>query len=140
MNIIGEETVEKTFGNIAVEKGFVTAEQLDEALRIQAEEDISKGEHRPIGRILLNEGHITLQQVSDVLKAMDKLYEEKTDKSFGDIAVEKDFITPEQLDEALRIQMHEYSSTGNRRSIGRILLNEGHITLQQIGKVLKAKS
>ena len=130
---------DKTFGDIALEKGFITKEQLDEALKIQAEEDASKEEHRPIGRILLNEGLITLQQVGDVLKSLDKLYEEETDWTFGDIAIKKGFITKEQLDMALKIQTYEYSSTGTRRSIGRILLNEGLMTLQQIGEVLKIK-
>jgi hypothetical protein len=136
---MNEKISDKTFGKVALERGFITKDQLDEALRIQAGEDVSKMSHRPIGRILLNNGFITFQQVGDVLKSMDKLYEEKTDKNFGDIAMEKGFITKDQLDSALRIQTDEYSITGNRRSIGRILLNEGLITIQQIGEVLKSR-
>jgi hypothetical protein len=80
---------------------------------------------------------MTLQQVGSVLKSMDKLYEIESDKAFGEVAVDRGFITKEQLEAALRLQTLEYSSTGNRRSIGRILLNEGLITLRQIGEVLK---
>jgi len=134
-----KSTTEKTFGKLALKKGFITKDQLEEALKIQADEDHSKASHKPIGRILLNKGFITLKQVGDILKSIDKLYEEKVDRSFGDIAIEKGFITKDQLDMALRIQMDEYSTTGIRRAIGRILLNEGLITMQQIGEVLKSK-
>lgn len=65
---------DKTFGAMALEKGFITQEQLDEALRIQMEELKSEEKARPIGRILLNEGLITMQQVGDVLKALEKWY------------------------------------------------------------------
>ena len=67
-----KKKVDKTFGAMALEKGFITQEQLDEALRIQMEELKSKEKARPIGRILLNEGLITMQQVGDVLKALEK--------------------------------------------------------------------
>jgi len=139
MKKMDKKITEKNFGEVALKKGYVTKEQLYEALKIQVDEDLSKAGHRPIGRILLNKGFITLQQVGDILKSMDMLYEEKTDRGFGDIAIEKGFITKDQLDRALRMQMDEFISTGIRRAIGRILLNEGLITFQQIGEVLKSK-
>jgi len=45
---------------------------LIEALRIQVMEDIEKGKHRLIGRILLEQGLITFWQIDDVLKSMGK--------------------------------------------------------------------
>jgi hypothetical protein len=68
------ETVhlEKRFGVLAVEKRFITANQLIDAMRIQVMEDIEKGRHRLVGRILLEEGFITLSQIDDVLKSMGK--------------------------------------------------------------------
>ncbi len=66
------EHLEKRFGVFAVEKGLVIADDVIEALRIQVMEDIEKGKHRLIGRILLERGLITLGQVNDVLKAMGK--------------------------------------------------------------------
>ena len=64
--------LEKRFGVLAVEKGIITADQVIEALRIQVMEDIEKGKHRLIGRILLEQGLITLSQIDDVLKSMGK--------------------------------------------------------------------
>jgi len=61
------EHLEKRFGVLAVEKGFITADQVIEALRIQVMEDIGKGKHRLIGLILLEQGLITLPQIDNVL-------------------------------------------------------------------------
>lgn len=64
------EHLEKRFGIAAVEKGFVTSDQVIEALTIQVAEDLSIGKHRVIGRILLENELITLSQLDEVLKSM----------------------------------------------------------------------
>ena len=66
------EHLEKRFGILAVEKGFITADQVIEALRIQVMEDIEKGKHRLIGRILLEQGLITLSQIEALLNSLGK--------------------------------------------------------------------
>ncbi len=65
------EFFEKRFGTIAVENGFVTIEQVAEAMKIQIIEDMGKQPHRPIGRLLLEQGLITQSQYNEVLNAMD---------------------------------------------------------------------
>ncbi len=64
--------LEKRFGVLAVEKRLVTADQVIDALRIQVMEDIEQGEHRLIGRILLEQGLLTLSQIDEVLNSMGK--------------------------------------------------------------------
>lgn len=64
--------LEKRFGVLAVEKGFIAPGQLIEAMKIQVMEDIEKGKHRLIGRILLEQRLITLSQIDDVLNSMGK--------------------------------------------------------------------
>ena len=64
------EDNEMRFGIIAVEKGFITADQVVNALEVQVKEDLSSGKHQRIGMILLEQGHITLQQVNEVLEEM----------------------------------------------------------------------
>ncbi len=56
------------FGTIAVEKGFLTTEQLMEALSIQARENVETGNHRLIGQILVDLGYMTEDQIDDVLE------------------------------------------------------------------------
>ena len=57
----------KRFGAIAVEKGFITEEQLFQALKVQARENLAEGKHRLLGQILLEEGLITTPQIEEVL-------------------------------------------------------------------------
>lgn len=66
------EQFEKRFGVIAIEKGFITAEQLIEAIKIQVMEDIEDGKHRLIGRILLEQELITIPQIDEVLGYLGK--------------------------------------------------------------------
>ncbi len=61
---------EKRFGVVAMEKGFITAVQLLEAMKVQITEDIELQTHRPIGAILLDQGAITGPQLNEVLRAM----------------------------------------------------------------------
>jgi hypothetical protein len=57
----------KRFGTIAVEKGFVTVDQLIKGLEIQIKEELEKGDHRPIGTILYFEGRLSIPQIDEVL-------------------------------------------------------------------------
>lgn len=66
------EHLEKRFGVLAVERGFVTAAQVIEALRIQVTEDMDEGRHRIIGRIFLEQGLMTLSEVDEVLGLLEK--------------------------------------------------------------------
>ncbi len=70
----GKETqyLEKRFGIIAVENGFITAEQLIDALRVQILEDVENGKHRLIGRILLEQRVMLLDQIDKVLDILGK--------------------------------------------------------------------
>lgn len=58
------------------------------------------------------------------------------EKRFGLVAVEKAYIQPEQLIEALKIQVTEDMASGKHRLIGRILLEQGLLTTGQIEEIL----
>jgi hypothetical protein len=64
---------QKRFGFIAVEKGFITTDQLVEAFRVQVKEEIEKGKHTLIGAILFDQGHMSLSQIQEVLENMNNL-------------------------------------------------------------------
>jgi len=64
------EQLEKRFGVTAVKKGFITPDQLVEALAIQVAEDISTGDHDLIGKILFEQGILTMEKIDAVLIAM----------------------------------------------------------------------
>lgn len=60
------------FGMIAVSRGFVTAEQLKEALMEQADDNLSGRTHRLIGRIFFEKGWITDEQIDIVLNELER--------------------------------------------------------------------
>ena len=60
------------FGALAAEMGFSTEEQVKEALAKQMEDNLAKRSHRLMGRILLDNGWITPQQIEMVLNELFK--------------------------------------------------------------------
>ncbi len=62
----------KRFGQIAVEMGFITAEQLSAALIAQAEENIENGTHQLIGQILVKQKLLSEEQVQIILETMNQ--------------------------------------------------------------------
>ena len=61
---------EKRFGTVAKEQGYVTQEQVIEALEIQVKENMEEKIHRFIGQILLDQGYLTQSQLKEVLRIM----------------------------------------------------------------------
>jgi hypothetical protein len=68
---MSEGMLDKRFGAVAIDKGFISLEQLFEAMKIQISENMEGGEHRLIGQILWEMGHITSEQINEVLKSME---------------------------------------------------------------------
>ena len=62
---------EVRFGKVAVDMGFITMDQMLNAIEIQVKENIAFGTHRKIGLILLEDGHITSDQIDEVLMVME---------------------------------------------------------------------
>jgi len=63
--------IEKRFGTVAVENKMISMEQLQEALKLQIEENIKGKEHRLLGVILEELGYITEEQVNKILLHLD---------------------------------------------------------------------
>mgnify|MGYP001576301835 CR=1 FL=1 len=57
----------RLFGEVAFEKGFVTSEQLYEALAIQAKAEARNKPYKFLGEILIELGYVTEKQLLDVL-------------------------------------------------------------------------
>lgn len=66
-----DDKKEMRFGIIAINKGYVIPDQVIDALNIQVQEDMAAGKHRKIGVILLEKGHLTLEQVNEVLDELE---------------------------------------------------------------------
>jgi len=58
------------------------------------------------------------------------------EKQFGIIAIEKGFITPAMLIEALKIQVEEEVEFHTHRLIGEILMEKDYLTAMRIQEIL----
>ena len=65
-----EGKLDKRFGAVAIDKGFITLENLIEAMKIQILENLDGSDHRLIGQILWEKGYIKTEQINEVLKSM----------------------------------------------------------------------
>ena len=62
---------------------------------------------------------------------------DKRDFHFGLVAVQKKFVAPDQIIDALGVQFREYIHSEKHRRIGEILVDEGHMTQSQVDEVLE---
>lgn len=60
------------FGKIAVDNGFLVAEQLQQALHEQVNDNLADRPHRVIGATCFDLGWMTPQQIEEVLNLMFK--------------------------------------------------------------------
>jgi hypothetical protein len=67
---IGIEYPERRFGVIAMDKGFINADQLWEALVAQKAQVTGDAERRHVGMILKDLGYLSVLQINQVLQTM----------------------------------------------------------------------
>ena len=68
---IGIEYPQRRFGVVAMEKGFISADQLWEALVRQKGQDSGLTERRHIGMILKDLGYLSFSQLNEVVEALE---------------------------------------------------------------------
>ena len=61
------------FGQIAIWKGYITEQQLEEALDEQISHNLINDNHKLIGEILLGKGWMTQDQIAIVLENSSKI-------------------------------------------------------------------
>ena len=67
----GIELPQRRFGLIALEKGFIKADQLYEALITQRAQETGGAERRPLGMILKDRGYLTVSQINEIMQALE---------------------------------------------------------------------
>lgn len=67
---MSEGKLDKRFGALAIDKGYITLEHLIEAMKIQILENLQGLDHRLIGQILWEEGYLKTEQINEVLESM----------------------------------------------------------------------
>ncbi len=107
-------------GELLVEAGIMTEQQLKEAL------DLQRKRNTLMGEILIERGYADVKQISAALRAQYRLIS----KNLGKLLIEQELITQGQLDEALKLQ----SDKGGL--VGQILVGLGYIREVDVVKCL----
>ena len=107
------------FGNYLLNKGYLTAEQLHDAL-----EEI-KDARLKLGVLAVNAGYMTAEQTEEVNEA-----QKKYDKRFGELAIEMGYLTEEQLKELLSSQKYGHLL------LSQVLVDKGIMTLSEFEKAI----
>jgi hypothetical protein len=106
--------MDKTLGQILVEKNIITQTQLELALRRQKQQ---KGKY--LGQILTEMGLVSQEKINRILDTHSKR------KRIGEILVDLQIITPQQLENALQKQK-EFQKKGTRKTLGTIVMELGY--------------
>ena len=64
------ERLDKRFGIVAIESGFIDVDQLIDAIKPQILEALEGTKHLLVGEILQEKGYISAEQINKVLKIM----------------------------------------------------------------------
>jgi uncharacterized CHY-type Zn-finger protein len=124
------------FGKLAISMGFCTQEGIEACLLVQA----ASPDRLPLGRVLINEGHITESQHSQILVAQRKnmnaidplLKRQRESILFGKLAVREGLLTAAQVNECLAQQ----ATQGDTRSLGEIMVSKSMLSFKQVQALL----
>lgn len=103
------------FGTYLLNKGFITPEQLENALEVQ------NYSHVKFGVLAINAGFMSPQQIEEVHRL-----QMRADKKFGQISVELGYLTSEQLDELISTQKKGHLL------LSQALLDKGYLSLEEL--------
>ncbi|MBI3269714.1 MAG: protein kinase [Planctomycetes bacterium] len=126
------------FGKTALERGLVTREQLDEALREQGRLAREGLPPRPLGELLVSRGHLSAEALAPLLEEQRRrLADRETGggETLGRLAVTKGLCTDSAVNDALRLQQ-EMTEQGLRLSLGEVLIRKGSLTADQLRDLL----
>jgi len=135
-----EVAMDLRVGKCARDKGYITEDDLAECTGLQALSLRHFGHPIPLVEVLFLRGLVDVEQVHTLLDAAGKRPQAPTQMGsralFGKIAVEKGFITPEQVLRCLDVQRGEVKAGKPPRPLGSILVSEGFLTEAQTEEIL----
>lgn len=129
-------------GQIAIELGFVTREQLQECIDLQA----GQVQPKPIGTLLVENAVLTQNQLTTVIEEQKKRLQEalpyaptqRGAVAFGRLIVDRGLVKQEHVNEALRAQQ-DLADRGIRRRLGELLVEAGHLPPEAVPDILKTQ-
>ncbi len=136
IDTISQDDAYLVMGKLAVKYKFVDEEQIQKALSIQKQKQLT-GKKALLGEILVANGMMSQNQLDFLLSIQKVIETRKMDRNFGMIAVKNDFATQEDIEHALMEQKKSYEKTKTVKMIGDILVESGVMTRDQCNAILK---
>lgn len=126
-------------GQIALELGLLTEEQLRDCLSLQA----GQAQARPIGNVLIENGFLTREKLETAVAEQHRRMREsvpyamatKAEAAFGRLAVKSGLVSEEHVNEALRAQQ-DFAERGTRKRLGELLVEAGRLIPETVLTVL----
>lgn len=127
-------------GQIALDLGLVTAEQLQQCVDLQA----GQVQPRPIGALLIETGFLTTEKLEQIIAEQRRRLAEEAPHTpaqtgtvaFGSLAVSGGHVKIEHVNEALRAQQ-DLADRGQRKRLGELLVDAGHLNPEVVPSLLK---
>jgi len=130
----------KFFGEVAIELGYATREQVLEALKEQYRLRCAEKRHLFLGEVMVHLAMITLEQLVELMDESAGYHETPLEQRqkvfFGDVAVRKGYVTPLRLFQCLQLQRDEDASGFAHRLLGEIMLDNGYLTPAELEEVI----
>lgn len=130
---------DRLFGQIAVELGILSQDQLEEALEAQS----ATPSPTPLGIVLMDLRLVTKDDLERILEAQKKILEQhrergkdrREDNLFGKVAVRLGFVTQDQLNEILEIQKLQSPPI----KLGDLMTRRGVVDPEQVRRVVEVQ-
>jgi|GEM_PF-1851135 len=147
--------LDKKFGELGVASKFIQPESVKKALNIQSDIFKETSRSKLIGDILLENREITIADKAAILLTQDRIQDEllfdtlndiaeseieklSVNMRFGAIAVKKEYITIDQLNQALEVQKSGVEKKGGQgQYLGQILKDLFNLPDQALTHILK---
>ena len=107
------------FGNYLLSKGYITKEQLFEAMKKKSDK------HIKLGTLAIHSGLMTASEVDNVI-----IEQTHQDKKFGELTIEMGYLTNDQVIDLLNVQSPDFLL------LGQILLDDGIINNTSLENVI----
>ncbi len=130
----------KFLGEVAIAKGLATREQVLAALKEQYRLRCLEKRHLFLGEVLIQQGVMTLDQLAVLMELSAGYHEHPLEQRrkvfFGDIAVQKGYVSAVQLFRCLQRQRDEDTAGLPHRLIGEIMVDLGHLSAWELEDVV----
>jgi hypothetical protein len=132
----------KFFGEVAIERGWVSRDQVLDALKEQYRLRCLERRHLFLGEVLVQLGTISLERLVEIMDLSMGYHEQPLEQRqkvfFGDVAVRKGYVTPVQLFRCLQLQRDEDMAGLAHRLIGEIMVDQGYLSAWELEDVISS--